>query len=98
MNVAKMMKDLQRMQAQIQSRLETLEVEGSAGGGVVTTRMNGKKEVLSVRIAPEAITPSDPDLLGDLVVAAVNDAGRKVDEEMQQLTQGLAGAKIPGLF
>jgi nucleoid-associated protein EbfC len=97
-NVAKMMKDLQRMQEQIQSRLETLEVEGSSGGGVVTARMNGKKELLSVRITPEAITPSDPDLLGDLVVAAVNDAGRKVDEEMQQLTQGLAGAKIPGLF
>ena len=97
MNVAKMMKDLQRMQSQIQSRMETLEVEGSAGGGIVTARMNGKKELLSVRIAPPAITPDDPDLLGDLVVAAVNEAGRKVDDEMQQLTQGLAGAKIPGL-
>jgi DNA-binding YbaB/EbfC family protein len=97
-NVAKMMKDLQRMQAEIQSRLETLDVEGSAGGGVVTARMNGKKEVLSVRIAPEAFTAGDADLLGDLVVAAINEAGRKVDEEMQQLTQGFAGAKIPGLF
>lgn len=98
MNVGKMMKDLQRMQTQIQERMATLEVEGSAGGGIVTVRMNGKKELLSVRIEPAAIAANDPDLLCDLVVAAVNDAGRKVDEEVVQLTQGFAGAKIPGLF
>lgn len=98
MNVAKMMKDLQRMQEQIQTRLSTLEVEGTAGGGIVTARMNGKKELLSVRIDRAAITPDDPELLGDLLVAAVNEAGRRVDRELEQLTQGLAPGKIPGLF
>ena len=98
MNVAKMMQDLQKMQAKMQTEIEGLEIDGSSGGGVVTTRMNGKKELLSIKLTPEAITPNDPELMEDLVVAAVNDAGRKVDSEVQRLTQGLAGGlKIPGL-
>lgn len=98
MNIGKMMKDLQRMQSQIQEKMDVLEVEGSAGGGMVTVRMDGKKTLLAVRVDPGAVQANDLDLLGDLVVAAVNDAGRKVDEAVVQLTQGLAGAKIPGLF
>ena len=98
MNVAKMMKDLQRMQAQMQTQVEAIEVEASAGGGVVTARMNGKKELLGLKLAPEAITPDDPSLLEDLVLAAVNEAGRKVDAEIQRVTAGVAGGlKIPGL-
>jgi len=99
MNVGKMMKDLQRMQAKMQEEIDGIEVEGTAGGGVVSARMNGKKELLSLKLAPEAITPDDAELLEDLVVAAINEAGRKVDEEVQRVTQGLAGGlKIPGLF
>jgi len=99
MNVGKMMKDLQNMQARLQEQMDVLDIEASAGGGVVTARMNGKKELLSLKFTTEAITPEDPDMMGDLVVAAVNEAGRKVDEEIQKITQGMAGGlKIPGLF
>ncbi|HXV76097.1 MAG TPA: YbaB/EbfC family nucleoid-associated protein [Candidatus Polarisedimenticolaceae bacterium] len=98
MNIGKMMKDLQKMQAKMQSEMEELEVEASSGGGMVTARMNGKKELLSIKIASDAITPDDPELLEDLVTAAVNEAGRKVDRSLQDLTRGLAGGmNIPGL-
>ncbi|HZN53819.1 MAG TPA: YbaB/EbfC family nucleoid-associated protein [Candidatus Polarisedimenticolaceae bacterium] len=98
MNIQKMMKDLQRMQTQLQSEIETLELEAGAGGGLVTARMNGRKELVGLTIAPEAITPDDPGLLQDLVLAAVNEVGRLVDAEIQRKTQGLAGGlKLPGL-
>ena len=98
MNIQKMMKDLQRMQTKLQSEIETLEMEASAGGGLVTARMNGRKELVGLTIAAEAITPDDPGLLQDLVLAAVNEVGRLVDAEIQRKTQGLAGGmKIPGL-
>ena len=98
MNFGKMMKDLQKMQSKLQVEIEALEVEASAGGGVVTARMNGKKELTALTLAPEAITPDDPELLQDLVLAAVNEAGRKVDGEVQRLTQGMTGGLgIPGL-
>lgn len=98
MNVAKMMKNLQKMQTQMQTEIDNVEVEASSGGGVVTARMNGKKELLGLTLMPDAITPDDPDLMADLLIAAVNEAGRKVDEEVAQLTQGLTGGlNIPGL-
>lgn len=98
MNIAKMMRDMQKMQTKLQAEVEKLEVEATAGGGVVTARMNGQKELLSLKMSPDAITPDDPELLEDLVIAAVNEAGRKVDGEIQQLTQGMApGLDIPGL-
>jgi len=93
-----MMKNLQQMQTKLQSQMDELEVESSAGGGVVTARMNGKKELLALKLSPDAITPDDPELLEDLVIAAVNEASRKVDDELQELTQGMAGGlNIPGL-
>ena len=98
MNIGKMMKDLQKMQSKLMADMETLEVEGSAGGGVVAARMNGKKELLSLKLSPEAVTPDDLGLMEDLIVAAVNEASRKVDEEAQRLTQGMAGGlNIPGM-
>ncbi len=98
MNVAKMMKDFQKMQARLQEEIDRLEVEATAGGGVVSARMNGKKELTALSLTPDAITPEDPGLMQDLIVAAVNEAGRKVDAEVQRLTQSLAGGmKIPGL-
>ena len=97
MNVAKMMKDLQKMQAKLQTEIEALEIEAASGGGMVVARMNGKKELTAVRILPEAITPDDPELLQDLILAAVNEAGRKVEGEIQRITQGMAGGLgMPG--
>jgi len=98
MNIQKMMKDLQRMQSKLQDEIEVMEIEATSGGGIVTARMNGKKELVSLTLAPEAITPDDPGMLQDLVIAAVNEAGRSIDAEIQKKTQGLAGGmKIPGL-
>ena len=98
MNIGKMMKNLQKMQSQMQEEMDQLEVEASAGGGVVSARMNGKKELLSIKIAPDAITPDDPEMLEDLVIAAVNEAGRKVDESVAEMTRGMTGGmNIPGL-
>jgi DNA-binding YbaB/EbfC family protein len=98
MNIQKMMKDLQRMQSKLQDEIETLELEASSGGGVVIARMNGKKELVGLTLTADAITPDDPGLMQDLILAAVNEAGRKIDAEVQRKTQGLAGGlKIPGL-
>ena len=98
MNLGKMMKDLQRMQGELQEKVDALEVEGTAGGGVVVVRMNGKKELLGLKLTPDAVTPDDLELMEDLILAAVNDAGRRVDAEVQGMTQGLAGGlNIPGM-
>ncbi len=99
MNPKQMMKQVQAMQAQMQQRMSELSVEGSAGGGMVKATMNGHKELLAVAIDKEAVDPNDVDMLQDLVVAAVNEASRKVDESMQnQLGAMTGGMKIPGLF
>ena len=98
MNIGKMMKNLHKMQAKMQEEMDAIEVEASSGGGMVTVRMNGKKEILSLKLSPDAITPDDPELLEDLLLAAVNEAGRNVDEQVQTLTQGMAGAlNLPGM-
>jgi DNA-binding YbaB/EbfC family protein len=97
-NIQKMMKDLQRMQAKLQEEVDAMEVEASAGGGVVTARMNGKKELTGLTLTPDAVTPDDLGMMQDLILAAVNEAGRMVDAEVQRKTQGLAGGlKIPGM-
>lgn len=99
MNPKQLMKQVQQMQAQMQQRMNELRVEGSAGGGMVKATMNGQKELLSISIEKEAVDPNDVDMLQDLVVAAVNEASRKVDEAMQsQLGAMTGGMKIPGLF
>ena len=86
------------MQSKLQDEIDVLEIEASAGGGAVTARMNGRKELVALALSPEAITPDDPGMLQDLVLAAVNEAGRRVDAEIQKKTQGLsAGLKLPGL-
>ncbi|PYQ31476.1 MAG: YbaB/EbfC family nucleoid-associated protein [Acidobacteria bacterium] len=99
MNPKQMMKQVQQMQVQMQQRMTDLRVEGTSGGGMVKATMNGHKELLGVSIEKEAVDPNDVDMLQDLVVAAVNEAARKVDEEMQnQLGAMTGGMKIPGLF
>ncbi|HEY8131989.1 MAG TPA: YbaB/EbfC family nucleoid-associated protein [Thermoanaerobaculia bacterium] len=99
MNPKQLMKQVQQMQEQMQQRMTELRVEGSAGGGMVKATMNGHKELLAIAIDQEAVDPNDVEMLQDLVVAAVNEASRKVDEEMQgQLGAMTGGMKIPGLF
>lgn len=99
-----LLKQAQKAQAQIariQEELATRTVEASSGGGMVIVQANGRGEILSIKIEKEVIDPTDPDMLQDLIVAAVNEALRKAQEMMQEemgkLTQGL-GINIPGLF
>ena|ERR1051326_2501258 len=97
MNLQQMMKQAQKMQEQMAKEMEALRVDATAGGGIVKVEMNGNKEVLAIKIDPEAA--SDVEMLQDLVVAAVNECGRKVDETMQNKLGGaLGGLKIPGLM
>lgn len=102
MSMQKMMKEMQKMQSkmtQIQEELAETEVEGSAGGGVVKATMTGSNRLVSVEIDPEVVDPDDVDMLGDLVVAAINDAMAKVqavsEEKMGAVTKGM---KLPGGF
>jgi DNA-binding YbaB/EbfC family protein len=96
MNIQKLMKQARQMQEKMERELADLKVESSVGGGMLKVTMSGTKEVLGVRIDPEVIDPEDPGMLQDLIVAAVNDAGRKVDEAMREKVGGL-GLGIPGL-
>lgn len=96
MNIQKLMKQAQQMQDKMQRELSELEVESSVGGGMVTLKMSGHKELLAVTIDPEVMDPEDPGMLQDLIVAAVNDASRKVDESMRDKMGGM-GMGIPGL-
>jgi DNA-binding YbaB/EbfC family protein len=99
MNPKNLMKQVQQMQSQMQKVMAELRVEGSAGGGMVKATMNGSKELLGVTIDKEAVDPNDVEMLQDLVVAAVNEASRKVDEEMQSSMGAMTGGmKIPGMF
>ena len=99
MNPKQMMKQVQQMQAQMQAQMEAIRVEGSAGGGMVKATMNGSKELLAVAIEKDVIDPNDVEMLQDLVVAAVNEAARLVDEEMSKSLGAMTGGmKIPGLF
>ena len=95
-NMQQMLKQVQKAQASItklQEELEAREYEASAGGGMVTVRANGKKELLSLTIKPEAVDPDDVEMLQDMVLAAVNEVLRQVEAttsaEMGKLTGGL---------
>ena len=99
MNMQQLMKQAQQMQEKLQKQMEATVVDATAGGGMVTVKMNGQKQLLSIQIDPEVFTGGDKDMLQDLIVAAVNEGIRKVDEAMQgQLGSLTGGLKIPGLF
>jgi hypothetical protein len=91
-----MMKQAQQMQEQLQRQMADLKVEGNAGGGMVTVIVNGAKQVQSLKIDPEVVSKDDVEMLQDLIVAAINDAQRKVDDEMAQKVGGMLppGLKI----
>lgn len=101
-NMNNMLKQAQKMQKQmekVQAEIEEKEVEVTAGGGAITVKANGKKELLNIAIKPEVVDPDDVEMLEDLIVAAVNEAMRKAEElaskEMAKITGGM---NIPGLF
>ena len=99
MNPQQLMKQAQQMQERMQKQMAELKVEGNAGGGMVTVTMNGAKQVLSIKLDPEAVSKDDVEMLQDLILAAINDAQRKADEAMQSSMGGmLGGLKIPGMF
>ena len=99
-----MLKQAQKMQeqvAEVQAQLEAREYEIKAGGGVVTVKINGKKEILSIDIAPEIVDPDDIETLSDVLTAGVNEAIKRVEDdaaaEMSKVTGGMGGM-MPGLF
>lgn len=101
--ISEMLSKANQMQEDVQRKLAETVVEASAGGGAVNATMNGRKELLKLRIDPSAVVSlsgnqADVEMLEDLVVAAVNEAGRKADEAAKSSVQGiLGGLKIPGL-
>jgi DNA-binding YbaB/EbfC family protein len=97
MNIKQLMKQAQQMQDQMQRQMSSIRVEGTAGGGMVKAEMSGNKELLAITIDKEAVDPNDVEMLQDLVKAAVNEAARKVDEEMNSSLGSMTGGmKIPG--
>jgi DNA-binding YbaB/EbfC family protein len=83
----------------MQKQMAELRVEATSGGGMVTVVMNGAKQVQSLTIDPEAVSKEDVEMLQDLIIAALNDAHRKADEELSKQMSGMMGGlKIPGLF
>ena len=100
-----MLSRMRQVQEDLQRQVNSVAVEASAGGGMVTVKMNGQKQVLDLKIENEVFAAKDQEMLQDLVRAAVNEASRRVDDElanqMKSLTSGIpgmAGLKIPGLF
>jgi DNA-binding YbaB/EbfC family protein len=99
MNIQQMMKQAQQMQSRLKKQMDELQVEATAGGGMVTVVMSGNKQLISLKLDPEVVSKDDVEMLQDLILAAVNDAHRKVDQELEQQLGGMMGGmKIPGLF
>jgi nucleoid-associated protein EbfC len=98
MNIQQMMKQAQQMQERLQKQMTDMRVDASAGGGMVTVVISGTKQIQSIKIDPEVVSGDDVEMLQDLIVAALNDAYRKVDDEMQKSMGGmLGGMRIPGM-
>ena len=100
-----MLSQFRQVQEKLEKQIDGMEVEASSGGGMVSVKMNGQKVLTAVHIEPETFKSKDQEMLQDLVLAAVNEAARRVDEELakqvKDLTGGLPGMmglKIPGLF
>jgi DNA-binding YbaB/EbfC family protein len=99
MNIQAMMQQAKQMQEQMQKQMAELRVEATAGGGMVTVTMSGTKQLQSLKIDPDVVSKEDVEMLQDLILAAINDAARKVDEQLgQQMSGMMGGLKIPGLF
>jgi DNA-binding YbaB/EbfC family protein len=93
-----MMQQAQQMQERLQKQMAEMSVEATSGGGMVTVRVNGHKQVLAVTLDPEVVSKDDVEMLQDLIVAAIADAHRRVDEALASQMQGLMGGmRLPGL-
>ena len=100
-NMTNLMKQAQRMQRQMeeaQQKMETMEATATAGGGAVEVTVSGKKEVLKVKLAEEVVDPDDIEMLEDLILAATNEALRKIDEASQQTMSKITGGLGGGMF
>ena len=96
MNIQKMMQQAQQMQERLQKQMGELTVDATAGGGMATVTVDGHKNQRSIKIDPEVVSKDDTEMLQDLIVAAINDAHRKVDDALANQMKGLMGG-IPGL-
>jgi len=100
-----MLAQFRQVQEKLEKQLDGLSVEASAGGGMVSVKMNGQKQLTELRIEPDIFKSKDQEMLQELVLAAVNEANRRVDEELSKQVKdltggmpGIMGMKIPGLF
>ena len=100
-----MLSQFRQVQENLEKQIGEISVEASSGGGMVTVKMNGQKQLTDVRIEPEVFKSKDQEMLQELMLAAVNEATRRVDEELSKQVKdltgglpGLAGMKIPGIF
>lgn len=99
-----MLAQFRQAQEKLEKQIDEISVEASAGGGMVTVKMNGQKRLTDVRIEPEIFKGKDQEMLQELLLAAVNEANRRVDEELSKQVKdvvgmpGITGLKIPGLF
>ena len=98
MNINTVMQQAKEMQERLKKQMADLRVEATAGGGMVTVIVDGTKQLQSITIDPEVVSKDDVEMLQDLIVAAINDAHRKVDDQLGQSMSGMfGGLKIPGL-
>jgi DNA-binding YbaB/EbfC family protein len=97
MNIRQLMKQAQQMQEKMQRELSEMMVEASVGGGMVVVKMSGHKNLVEVTIDPEMMNPDEKEMLQDLILAAVNEANRQVDEALQGKMGSMAGG-LPGMF
>ena len=97
-NIQELMSQAKKQYEVLQKKMQETVVEGSSGGGAVTVKMDGRKQVLSIKIDPETVKADDVEMLQDLIAAAVNGAAKKVDDSMQSAMGGmLGGMGIPGI-
>ena len=98
MNIANVMQQAKEMQERLKKQMADLRVDATAGGGMVMVTVDGAKQLQSIKIDPEVVSKDDVEMLQDLIAAAINDAHRKVDEQLGQSMSGMfGGLKIPGL-
>jgi DNA-binding YbaB/EbfC family protein len=100
-----MLSQFRQVQEKLEKQLDEISVEASAGGGMVTVKMNGQKQLTEVRVEPDVFKSKDQEMLQELILAVVNEAARRVDEELSKQVKdltgglpGIAGMKIPGVF
>ncbi len=98
MDLQKMMAQAQQMQERLQRQMTEMRVEATAGGGMIAVVVNGNKQLMQIKIDPEVVSKDDVEMLQDLILAAINDAHRKVDEALaSQMSGMMGGLRIPGL-